>query len=64
MTVKKKQNKSLDININTEPPTLHPGLAEDSTSGTVIRQTFEGLSRISLEGKPELAVTCGRCENL
>ena len=34
-----------DININTEPPTLHPGLAEDSTSGTVLRQVFEGLSR-------------------
>ena len=47
--------QDLRININTEPPTLHPGLAEDSTSGTVLRQVFEGLSRINLEGKAELA---------
>nr|WP_184526960.1 peptide ABC transporter substrate-binding protein [Bacillus benzoevorans] len=47
--------QELNININTEPPSLHPGLAEDSTSGTVLRQVFEGLSRINLKGKPELA---------
>ena len=47
--------QDLRININTEPPTLHPGLATDSTSGTVLRQVLEGLSRINLEGKAELA---------
>ncbi|WP_338449047.1 peptide ABC transporter substrate-binding protein [Niallia oryzisoli] len=51
----KKAAQDLRININTEPPTLNPGLAEDSTSGTVLRQVFEGLSRINLDGKAELA---------
>lgn len=51
----KEEKQELNININTEPPTLNPGLAEDSTSGTVLRQTFEGLSRINLKGEAELA---------
>ncbi|KAA9027554.1 peptide ABC transporter substrate-binding protein [Niallia endozanthoxylica] len=51
----KEAAQDLRVNINTEPPTLNPGLAEDSTSGTVLRQVFEGLSRINLEGKAELA---------
>lgn len=46
----------LNINISTEPPTLHPGLAEDSTSGAVIRQIFEGLTRINLDDEPEKAM--------
>ena len=50
-----KATQDLSINIKTEPPTLHPGLAEDSTSGTVLRQVLEGLTRINLEGKAELA---------
>jgi oligopeptide transport system substrate-binding protein len=44
------------FNINTEPPSLNPGLAKDATSGTVLRQTFEGLTRINMEGKPEEAM--------
>jgi len=56
----KKEEKSevaqnLRININTEPPALHPGLAKDTTSGAVLNQTFEGLTRISPDGKPEPA---------
>ena len=51
----KEAKQDLRLNINTEPPTLHPGLAEDSTSGSVLRQVFEGLSRINLEGEAELA---------
>lgn len=43
--------QDLRININTEPPTLNPGLATDTTSGTVLRQIFEGLTRIGLDGK-------------
>lgn len=31
-------------------------MANDSTSGSVIRQTFEGLTRINAEGKPENAM--------
>jgi oligopeptide transport system substrate-binding protein len=44
--------QELRVNINSEPPSLHPGLAKDSTSGTVLRQTFEGLTRIGKDGKP------------
>jgi len=48
--------QELRVNINTEPFSLHPGLANDSTSGTVLRQTFEGLTRINPDGEPELAM--------
>ncbi|MFO1444791.1 peptide ABC transporter substrate-binding protein [Bacillus sp. Bva_UNVM-123] len=47
--------QDLRININTEPPSLHPGLAKDTTSGTVLRQTFEGLTRINQDGVAENA---------
>nr|WP_275950867.1 peptide ABC transporter substrate-binding protein [Cytobacillus citreus] len=47
--------QELRVNINTEPPSLHPGLAKDATSGTVLRQTFEGLTRIEADGKPHKA---------
>jgi oligopeptide transport system substrate-binding protein len=52
---KEAKKQDLRININSEPPTLNPGLAEDSTSGTVLRQVLEGLTRINLDGKPENA---------
>lgn len=48
--------QELRVNINTEPPSLNPGLAEDATSGTVLRQVLEGLTRIGKEGKPENAM--------
>lgn len=51
-----KAKTDLNFNISTEPPTLHPGLAEDSTSGSVLRQIFEGLTRINLDGEPEYAM--------
>lgn len=44
-------DQDLKININTEPTTLHPGLAADSVSGSVLLQTFEGLTRIDLWGR-------------
>ncbi|MFJ5963787.1 peptide ABC transporter substrate-binding protein [Bacillus sp. NPDC093026] len=47
---------TLNVNISTEPFSLHPGLANDSTSGGVVRQIFEGLTRINAEGKPENAM--------
>jgi oligopeptide transport system substrate-binding protein len=46
----------LNINIKEEPYSLHPGLANDSISGTVLRQTFEGLTRINEKGEPEKAM--------
>ncbi|MCS0672573.1 peptide ABC transporter substrate-binding protein [Cytobacillus firmus] len=48
--------QELRVNINTEPPSLNPGLAEDSTSGTVLRNVLEGLTRINQDGKPENAM--------
>ncbi|MBP3041125.1 peptide ABC transporter substrate-binding protein [Bacillaceae bacterium Marseille-Q3522] len=46
----------LNYNISTEPPSLHPGLASDTTSSSVLLQTFEGLTRINQDGKPEEAM--------
>ena len=37
-------NTSLALSVGTEPPTLDPGLATDSTSGSIIRNVFEGLT--------------------
>lgn len=51
-----KDEQMLSLNINTEPPTLHPGLAKDNTSGAVLLQTFEGLTRINKDGEPEEAM--------
>ncbi len=47
---------TLKINIGTEPFSLHPGLANDSVSSNVLLQTFEGLTRIGKDGKPENAM--------
>ncbi|WAA11866.1 peptide ABC transporter substrate-binding protein [Fervidibacillus halotolerans] len=51
-----KTEQYLRVNIKTEPFSLHPGLANDSTSGSVLRNTFEGLTRIGLNGEPENAM--------
>lgn len=51
-----KPKQEFRVNIKSEPFSLHPGLANDSTSGTVLRNTFEGLTRINKEGKPEEAM--------
>ncbi|KAB2337215.1 peptide ABC transporter substrate-binding protein [Cytobacillus depressus] len=51
-TEKSNVPQELRVNINTEPPSLHPGLATDSTSGNVLRQIFEGLTRIDQNGEP------------
>ncbi|MCH1626219.1 peptide ABC transporter substrate-binding protein [Fredinandcohnia sp. SECRCQ15] len=48
--------QELRINIKSEPPTLHPGLATDSTSGVVLRHAFEGLTRVGEDGKPHEAM--------
>ncbi|WNC15323.1 peptide ABC transporter substrate-binding protein [Brevibacillus brevis] len=43
--------KVLRVNLHSEPPTADPGIAEDSTSGTIVRATFEGLTRTGEDGK-------------
>lgn len=47
-----KGKDTLNVNIKTEPFSLNPGLANDSVSGNVLRQTFEGLTTIGKDGKP------------
>lgn len=48
--------QTLNVNIRSEPPSLHPGLATDTTSGAVLNQTFEGLTRMNQEGEIEEAM--------
>ncbi|AMO87023.1 peptide ABC transporter substrate-binding protein [Solibacillus sp. FSL K6-1781] len=46
--------KELDLLITSEPPSLHPQLASDTTSGAILENTFEGLTTL-VEGEPVLA---------
>ncbi|NHM32946.1 ABC transporter substrate-binding protein [Neobacillus terrae] len=48
--------QEMRVNINSEPFSLNPGLANDATSGGVLLQTFEGLTRIDKDGKPQPAM--------
>ncbi|MGE5704232.1 MAG: peptide ABC transporter substrate-binding protein [Clostridia bacterium] len=48
--------KVLRLNLHSEPPTADPGIAEDSTSGAIIRATFDGLTRNGEDGKPHESV--------
>ncbi|HWL22817.1 MAG TPA: peptide ABC transporter substrate-binding protein [Ureibacillus sp.] len=38
--------KELNVVITSEPPSLHPGLATDSTSGVILQNIYEGLTSI------------------
>ncbi|WP_106495911.1 peptide ABC transporter substrate-binding protein [Lentibacillus sp. Marseille-P4043] len=49
-------DQTFNVNIKSEPPSLHPGKATDSTSSAVLLQTFEGLMRINQDGDPEEAM--------
>ncbi|CAI8754559.1 Oligopeptide-binding protein OppA [Brevibacillus sp. IT-7CA2] len=44
-------SKLLKLNLHSEPPTADPGIAEDTTSSTIITATFEGLTRVGKDGK-------------
>lgn len=46
--------KELDLLITSEPPSLHPQLASDTTSGAILESTFEGLTTM-VDGEPVLA---------
>ncbi len=39
----------LNVNIKSEPPSLHPGMSTDTTSSAVLYQVFEGLTRVDQE---------------
>ncbi len=53
---KPAESQVLKMNLHSEPPTADPGLAEDSTSGAVIRATFDGLTRLDKDGNPQPSV--------
>lgn len=38
------RKKEINLVIASEPPSLHPGLATDSTSGAILDNVFEGLT--------------------
>lgn len=44
------QENSLHLVLGTEPPTIDPGIATDSTSGAIIRNVFEGLYSVDVDG--------------
>jgi len=48
--------KVLKLNLHTEPPTADPGIAEDTTSGAILRATFDGLTRTNEDGKPHESI--------
>lgn len=49
-------DQTLNVNIKSEPPSLHPGTATDTTSAAVLYQTFEGLMRINQDDEVEEAM--------
>lgn len=51
-----KTEQVFKANISSEPFSLNPSLANDSTSGNVLHQTFEGLTRIGEDGEPKEAM--------
>lgn len=48
--------KELNLVVASEPPSLHPQLATDSTSAAILNNTFEGLTRLNKDGQPENAM--------
>ena len=46
-SVSAQEANKLRLTLNTEPPSLDPALATDSTSGAIIRNVFEGLTTLS-----------------
>lgn len=46
-------DQNIGVNIRTEPPSLHPGNANDVISNLVIHQMYEGLTRFNSWGKFE-----------
>lgn len=44
--------KVFRANLHSEPPTADPGIAEDATSGMLVRATFDGLTRLDKDAKP------------
>ena len=54
-TTESTGSKELNLVIASEPPSLHPGLATDTTSGAILNQTHEGLM-VMKNGEPTPAL--------
>lgn len=50
-TVAAQEEQVLNLAIASEPPTIDPALATDSTSGAIIKNVFEGLTAMNNEGE-------------
>ncbi|MCF6092955.1 peptide ABC transporter substrate-binding protein [Microaerobacter geothermalis] len=48
---KQEEPQELVLNASTEPPSLNPNTATDSTSGEILRQVMEGLVRLDKDSK-------------
>lgn len=53
---KRDESQVMRLNLFSEPPTLDPRIASDSTSANVLLALFEGLVRIDEVGEPQLAL--------
>jgi oligopeptide transport system substrate-binding protein len=53
---KTSSDKTLNLSVTSEPPSLNPQLATDSTSGAIIKNVFEGLTRVDNKGEVQNAV--------
>lgn len=49
----KNANKTINYNLSSEPATLDPQIAVDTSSITVIQALFEGLARLDAQGKAQ-----------
>ncbi|MGE7950258.1 peptide ABC transporter substrate-binding protein [Lysinibacillus xylanilyticus] len=47
-----KASQELDLVVASEPPSLHPQLATDSTSSVILKNIFEGLTTLDDDAKP------------
>ncbi|MFF5996462.1 peptide ABC transporter substrate-binding protein [Lysinibacillus sp. KU-BSD001] len=52
-TTEAPAEKELNLLVASEPPSLHPQLATDTTSGLILQNVFEGLVTL-VDGEPEL----------
>ncbi|WP_431028084.1 peptide ABC transporter substrate-binding protein [Lysinibacillus sp. LZ02] len=52
-TTEAPAEKELNLLVASEPPSLHPQLATDTTSGLILQNIFEGLVTL-VDGEPEL----------
>lgn len=49
--VSAQEEQVLNLAIGSEPPTIDPALATDSTSGAIIKNVFEGLTAMNNDGE-------------